>query len=319
MASVRVLSTGARGDHGVYGLGENAGMGIAPGTPAPPHRIGVVVHPSRDLGEAIRVLREWAASSGGSLVQVWVPRTQQRVADEGEAADCDLIVAIGGDGTALVAIQAAARVERPVLGVACGSLGVLTSVAVKELAEALERVDRGDWIARAVPALDVLRDGDISRAAFNDVAIVRSGDGQVRATAYVDGVLFARLAGDGCIVSTPMGSSAYSLAAGGTLVTPGVPAFLLTPLSAHAGSCPPLVIGAGSELRVDVAAGFGGGRVEIDGHVVDDALGTLTFRLRDRAATIVGFSDQEPYLTGLRRRQIVSDSPRILAEDEQLE
>ncbi len=151
--------------------------------------------------------------------------------------------------------------------------------------------------------------------AFNDVVTVRGGQGQVRTTVHLDGVLYARFAGDGWIVSTPVGSSAYALASGGPLLAPGTNAFTLTPLPTHGGFCPPLVAAAGSRLALDTAAGYGGARLEIDGQVVDTRAGRLTVTLRPAAVTIVDFADDEPMLTGLRRRQIIIDSPRILAED----
>jgi NAD+ kinase len=131
----------------------------------------------------------------------------------------------------------------------------------------------------------------------------------------VDGALFGRIAGDGCIVSTPVGSSAYALAAGGPLVAPGAGAYLFTPLPTHGGSCPPFVIAAASELQLDISAGHGGARLEVDGQISDRAVEPMTIGFRPDVARLVTFADQEPFLTGLRRRQIITDSPRIIAED----
>ena len=86
---------------------------------------------------------------------------------------------------------------------------------------------------------------------------MRAGIGQLRVTSRVNGVLFTRLAGDGCIVSTPIGSSAYALAAGGPLLAPETDAYVLTPLPTHGGSRLPLVIGAGSRLELELSAGLG--------------------------------------------------------------
>jgi NAD+ kinase len=169
-------------------------------------------------------------------------------------------------------------------------------------------------VAAPAPALEIARQEAASLFAINDVAILRTGAGQVRTIARVDGILFSRLAGDGCIVSTPVGSSAYALAAGGPLIGPGTTAYLFTPLCTHGGFCPPLVIGADSELRLDTTPGHGGTRLEVDGQVAGTQVGPLTIRLRPAIATMVSFADQEPLLDGLRRR-IVIDSPRILAED----
>jgi NAD+ kinase len=283
-----------------------------------PACIGLVVHPTRKIDAALRELRAWAGLHGAELMQIRATYDQQRVADEGTAEECDLIVAIGGDGTALAAIRAANLNARPVLPVACGSLGILTSVPAPGLVNAIDRFAGGDWIPRLLPGLDITRAGRATLSAINDVAIVRAGVGQVRVAAEVDGQTFARVAGDGCIVSTPLGSSAYALAAGGPLVAPDTDVLLITPLTVHGGSCPPLVVKATSVIRLDATTGFGGARLELDGQVADTVDGPLTISFRRGVATLVGFPDQEPFLAVLRDRRIIIDSPRILAEDAQL-
>jgi NAD+ kinase len=130
----------------------------------------------------------------------------------------------------------------------------------------------------------------------------------------VDGTLFSRLAGDGCIVSTAVGSSAYSLAAGGPLLAPGADAYVLTPLPTHGGSRQALVVAAASELMLDVGTGYGGARLEIDGQVAGTNPHLLTIRLRPGVARLVAYADQEPLFALLRRRGIVADSPRIVAD-----
>lgn len=276
--------------------------------------VGVVVHPSRNIDTPLGRLRTWAGEHGVTVVQVAVPGQHRVVADAGDVGDCDLIVSIGGDGTMLAAIRAAVGADLPVLGVSCGSLGVLTAVAADTLPAALDRFRRDDWTPRVVPALTVARDEGPDLFALNDVSIVRNGIGQVRVTSRVDGVLFNRLAGDGCIVSTVLGSSAYSLAAGGPLLAPGTDAYVLTPLPTHGGSRQPLVVAAASELTLEVTTGVGGARLEIDGQVIDADPHELRIGLRPDVATLVSFPDQEPLFTSLRRRGIIADSPRIVLD-----
>jgi NAD+ kinase len=275
--------------------------------------VGVVVHPSRNIDTPLALLRSWAGEHGVTIVQVAVPGQHRTVAEIGDAAACDLVVSIGGDGTMLAAVHAAVAADLPVLGVSCGSLGVLTAVAADTLPAALDRFEAGDWTQRVIPALTVRSDGP-DLFALNDVSIVRNGIGQVRVTSRVDGVLFNRLAGDGCIVSTALGSSAYSLAAGGPLLAPGTDAYVLTPLPTHGGSRQPLVLSAASELALEVSAGVGGARLEIDGQIAAADPDTLTICLRPGVATLVAFADQEPLFTSLRRRGIIADSPRIVAD-----
>jgi NAD+ kinase len=279
------------------------------------NRVGIVVHPTRDVSEPLGQLERWAEKAGVALVQVAVPGMTREVAPAGDAAGCELIVSIGGDGTMLAAMRAGMGSDRPVLGVACGSLGVLTRVPSGQVAEAMERFSAGDWYARELAALEVQRPGEPELLALNDLVVVRAGIGQIRVTAHVDGVLFGRIAGDGVIVSTGLGSSAYSLAAGGPLLGIDTDGLVLTPLPTHGGAVPPLVVGARSRIELVIGQGFGGARLEIDGQIVEGVPERLHVGLRTRVARIVAFPDREPLLTVLRRRGIIVDSPRVLAED----
>ena len=280
--------------------------------------IGVIVHPSRNIDTPLHDLFAWGEDNGVTVGQVRLAGQDRVVAGEVDAGECDLLVSIGGDGTMLAAIRAASDAGRPVLGVSCGSLGALTTVAGDAVGEALDRVAAGEWEARRLPAIAVTDADGTERFALNDIAVVRGGIGQVRVAVSVDGALFSRLAGDGCIVATPAGSSAYSLAAGGPLLAPGADAFLLTPLPTHGGSRLPLVIGAGSELTLEVACGLGGARLEIDGQLAatePGELAQLRITFRSAVATVVTFADGDSLFASLRRRQIIVDSPRLIADD----
>jgi NAD+ kinase len=278
-------------------------------------RVGILVHPARTIDEPLEAVLGWGEEHGVPVVQIPVPGQDRRVAAPGKPTDCDLIVSIGGDGTMLAGIRAAMDAGLPALGLACGSLGVLTTVHADDARLALDRFAAGDWSPRHVPALAVRRDGRDEIMAINDLAVTRAGIGQVRVFARVDGILYSRLAGDGCIVSTALGSSAYSLAAGGPLLTPEAEAFLFTPLPSHGGSRHSLVVGAGSRLELEVSSGIGGARMEIDGQLTDEPPRSLAVTLRPAAAILVNFSDQEPLFESLRRRRLIVDSPRIVAED----
>lgn len=280
--------------------------------------MGVVVHPTRDVSAPYGELERWAQESGTRLLQVAVTGLTREIAPTGEAAECDLIVSIGGDGTMLAAMREGMSSQRPVLGVACGSLGVLTRVPAGQVAEAMRRFEDGDWHARELAALEIARGDGLPLLALNDVAVVRDGIGQIRVVAHINGVLFGRIAGDGVIVSTGLGSSAYALSAGGPLIGLDTEAFVLTPLPTHGGDVPPVVVGAGARVELQIGQGYGGARLEIDGQIAEGVPERLEITLRTRMARIVAFPDQEPLLTVLRRRGIIVDSPRILAEDERL-
>jgi NAD+ kinase len=282
-------------------------------------RVGVVVHPTRELGQALATVREWAAGGGTDFVQIRTPGQTREVAPPADAADCDLVIAMGGDGTTLAALHAAAPVGRPVLGVACGSLGALTATSADQLEAALDRVAAGDWEPRTLPALVAETDGETRMQALNDLVLVRAGAGQIVVDVEVDGEVFVRFAGDGLVTSTPLGSTAYTLAAGGPMLAPGAAGLVLTPLAPHGGVCPPLVTAAQTELSVRLDPGHGGARVEVDGQVRDHLTSPepVTFRLTydESFAQLVSLGEQETMIAGLRRRRLLVDSPRITARD----
>jgi NAD+ kinase len=283
-------------------------------------RLGLVIHPRRDVAGAFDALAAWSEAHGVDVVQVSAPGQDRHLAPPGDPATCDLLVSLGGDGTTLAALRTAAAVDEPVLGVACGSLGALTAVGAADVAAALDRVVAGDWHARRLPALLVESDGAEPQVAVNDLVIVRQGAGQIAAAVHVDGELFIRFAGDGLVVGTQVGSSAYTLAAGGPVLAPGGEGMVFTPLAPHGGCCPPLVTGPGSRLELHVEPGHGGARIELDGQINDHVEPleprTLSVVLRAEHATLVMLDGAEAMLAGLRRRRVLIDSPRMLARDD---
>jgi NAD+ kinase len=278
-------------------------------------QVGLVVHPRRDLDSALAATRAWASRRGVAIGQIRIPGQTRTIAEPVDVASCDFVMALGGDGTALAALHVAAPASRPVLAIACGSIGALTSVDSQHLDSALELVLAGDWLPQALPGLNIDAGDTNSAVAINDVAVVRNGTGQVITEIRVDGEVYARTAGDGVIVATPLGSSAYTMAAGGPILLPGANAMVLTPLARHGGVSPPLVVGPESRIGLLVESGYGGSRVEVDGQELAVEALEVTVSLRRGYATMIRLADQEPILAALRRRGLVVDSPRILARD----
>jgi NAD+ kinase len=282
-----------------------------------PRRLALIVHPTRPVDRALAALEGWAGDHGVEVVQLAVDGERHReAAAPGTLAEGDLVVAVGGDGTVLASLRAAAAQDVPVLGVACGSLGALTAVAAEAIAEALDRVWARDWTARSLPALAIGAADAPGDWAANDFVVVRRGAGQLIADVAVDDELYARLAGDGLVVATALGSSAYSMAAGGPVLAAGTAAFVCTPLAMHGGSAPPLVVPADAVVTIEVSPGFGGFDVEIDGRKREGEQRRLRLALHPDKLTLVSFEGSGRGLTGLRKRRLITDSPRVLARDD---
>jgi NAD+ kinase len=279
-------------------------------------RLALVVHPTREVTAPLDTVERWARTHEVEVVQIPTDGGSTReLAAWGELADGDLVVTLGGDGTVLSALRAAAPLGVPVLGVACGSLGALTAVHAERLDEALDRFRAGDWSAHRLPALAIHPSDSAEAWAVNDFVVGRRGAGQVLLDLYVADELYVRLAGDGLIVATPLGSSAYSMAAGGPLLDPKTPAVVCTPIAMHGGSAPPLVVPAGTTVRVEVQESFGGFEIQLDGRT--SPLTDLEYRIEiaEEKVTLVTFSDGEKMLAALRKRGLIADSPRVLARD----
>jgi NAD+ kinase len=280
-------------------------------------RVALVVHPTRRIDQALATLTGWAADHGVDVIQLAVDGARLReVAAPGVIQAGDLVVAVGGDGTVLASLRAAAPQGVPVLGVACGSLGALTAVAADEISEALDSVRAGAWRARSLPALAIGPEDAPDDWAANDFVVVRRGAGQLVADLVVDDELYARVAGDGLVVATALGSSAYSMAAGGPVLTAGTAAFVCTPLAMHGGNAPPLVVPAEATITVDVEPGYAGFEVEIDGRRSTPRGQSFRLTLEPGRTSLVGFGPPGRALAGLRRRRLITDSPRILARDD---
>jgi NAD+ kinase len=282
----------------------------------PPERVALVMHPTRPIDDALDAVQRWAAERGLEVVEIatfgYVDRSG---VPRGEPAPGDLIVALGGDGTVLAALRASAAVAAPVLGAACGSLGALTAVPAEDVGAALDRVYAGDWTPRRLPALAIDAASGAHQWAVNDFVAVRHGTGQLVANVSVDDELYARLAGDGLIVATALGSSAYSMAAGGPVLAADTPAFVFTPLAMHGGSAPPLVVPASSTVRIELHPGFAGFDIEIDGHNKPATDLDYAITLHGDKVALVTFDEEPLRLAALRARGLITDSPRVLARE----
>jgi NAD+ kinase len=277
-------------------------------------RVGVLVHPTRPVEHALDTLRAWTHERGLELLQIRAG-DQPVVAPEGEVQACDLVTALGGDGTVLKALHVAAATRTPVLGVAYGSLGAITSAPEAELRNGLDRFAAGDWIARRLPALKLATADATIEWAINDLVLSRKGGTQLIVDIRVAGELYVRVAGDGVVLATPLGSSAYSMAAGGPLLSADLDALVCTPLAMHGGCAPPLVVAGGHEVTLDAHPSHGGFDLEVDGFECMTTAELFVVTHQPHYTTLVDLGDVKSGLAGLRGRGLIADSPRVLFRD----
>jgi NAD+ kinase len=168
---------------------------------------------------------------------------------------CDLVIVLGGDGTLLSAARAIGNREIPLFAVNLGGLGFLTAITIDELYPELERALRGEHrIGRRKLLHAEVRRGDavVSRyEALNDVVLTKASIARIiDLDTYVDRQFVCAYKADGLIVSTPTGSTAYSLSAGGPIIFPSVPTICLTPICPHMLTYRPVLVPETSEVEV---------------------------------------------------------------------
>jgi NAD+ kinase len=244
-------------------------------TTTPPRRISLVLHPRRDVTKAVEYVEEWARSAGIELAGLDDPRLPAlaKRCDRSEFGhDCDLVLALGGDGTMLGAERVAAPLGVPVLGVNLGRLGYLTEVDAEKLPKALKALEAGAFAVEERAALSATWDDDGTardRVAYNDVVLSRiPGRGQAALALTIDGQLLVRYASDGVIAATPAGSTAYSFAAGGPIVSPQTRAMIVTPDAPHGLFNRAVVLGDDELLGIEVLPTSAPVAVEVDGQLV---------------------------------------------------
>ena len=158
--------------------------------------------------------------------------------DDLDERHLDFVIVLGGDGTLLSAARAVAKSRTPVLGINLGSLGFLTEVQVEELYTMLEAIHQGSQMVedRSMVHCEIFR-GEVciaSYEALNDVVVGKATIARLNhCDVFVDKTFVSGYKADSLIVSTPTGSTAYCLAAGGPILMPSVAAFVITPVSAH--------------------------------------------------------------------------------------
>jgi NAD+ kinase len=241
----------------------------------PVRRAALVLRPGREMHATLEAVRSWAADSGVKLAglagEPRLPEGCDQCSAEALAAGCDAVLALGGDGTMLAALRLGAPHGAPVLGVNLGTLGYLAEIDAAHLDGALNALGRGDFTIEPRVALVFTAEataGLSSNSAYNDIVLSRvPGRGQAALGLRIDNELLVRYSSDGVIVATPMGSTAYSFAAGGPLVSPRAHGMIVTPDAPHGLFNRAVVLADGEHLGIEVLPSSAPLSLELDGQL----------------------------------------------------
>jgi NAD+ kinase len=243
------------------------------------HRIGIAVNPTKAASfPLVKQVIEWLQKQGMTVLLDDAVSHELNLPVESKPLRelprlVDLIVAFGGDGTMLRVAKLMNGSKTPLIGVKVGGLGFLTGVTENEVFSTLEEVLAGRHRIEERMMLDcsvIHSDGSIHReqVALNDVVIQRDAlERMLLLDTYVDNEFLATYASDGLIISTPTGSTAHSLAAGGPIIYPEAEAIVITPICPHMLTNRPLVLSSKQVCRVVVSSENASPGLMIDGQI----------------------------------------------------
>lgn len=184
----------------------------------------------------------------------------------------DAIIVLGGDGTLLSVARLVEGRNIPIIGVNLGGLGFLTEVTLDEIYTTLDKLFKSEFVAdpRLLLKAHVYRQGECVAQSYclNDTVVSKGTQAKmIRLEIFINGQFVTSMRGDGLIIATPTGSTAYSLSAGGPIVNPSVDAMVLTPISPHTLTHRPIVIPAQTKTEVILKSRDEGTMVTFDGQV----------------------------------------------------
>lgn len=236
-------------------------------------RIGLIWNPTKTSGfEVARELRDILAERGLS-VTTGITLAHALGAPElaeGSFEECDLLMVLGGDGTLLSALDYALPKNIPMLGINLGRMGFMTEVDPVNLRRDVSEVLDGNYTIDSRMTLTVAGQNENNYFALNDIVLTRSTP-SVRILSLeieVNGIVVDRISGDGLIVATATGSTAYSLSAGGPIIRPGLDCLVITPICPHTLNTRPVVVSSNDVIKIRVMDDRGGAQAVMDGRKV---------------------------------------------------
>lgn len=215
--------------------------------------IGVVLRPqSPNLKEAYLKIEELFKRNG---INVFLEESSANMIDKSGidfntlCKNVDFLISVGGDGTLIGVVRKSIGYNLPVLGINLGTLGFLTDLKLEELESFIEDLLKNNYTISPRMMIEATINGE-NIMAFNDLVIARKNlSSMLEIRAKIDNKAFNTYFGDGLIVATPSGSTAYNLSAGGPIVYPLTNAFIITPVAAHSLTQRPIVVPADFEIE----------------------------------------------------------------------
>lgn len=282
----------------------------------PPKKFGIWGNTDKDL--FWKVLPEIISWSSHNDMEVYLTTrildhenganlNSRKISSKDDISNLDFMLVLGGDGTFLSLARAIEDRSTPILGIHLGDLGFLAKVTLKDLFPRLDQVNKGHYVVEERILAQASIDKDrkkINQVALNDFVICNGQSHRMlNALVNVDGHMVGNYRSDGLVVSTPTGSTAYSLSAGGPIVTPKVDSLIITPTAAHTLTSRPLVVPASSKIIISFPDTDDAIQFIADGqiHEILDSTCTVEISKSDYNVSLIDFDDTD-YFETLRKK-----------------
>ncbi len=268
-------------------------------------KIGIITKPQAEsASETLQHLFSYLKQRGNKvLVDECIPESINHYFPSGSRDDinrqCDLAIVVGGDGTILSAVRSLTKSNVPLLGINVGRLGFLADISPQELEHALDDILSGHYREeqRFLLECEVVRNDQVifSGDAFNDVVVhIRDVARMIEFETRINDTFVNHQRADGMVVSTPTGSTAYALSAGGPILHATLEAITLVPISPHTLSSRPIVVNADSHIDILVCNTKEGiAQATCDGHLSTDVLVGDQIKIRRKPGHITILHPQQ--------------------------
>jgi NAD+ kinase len=268
--------------------------------------IGIIANVKKELTKrAVEEIINWAGQNGfdfllcEELVSL-VGHREKSLSRDKLGEQSDLLMSLGGDGTMLASARAVGQHQTPILGINLGGVGFLTEINCNDLSNTLGKLKRGDYFIekRMVLQTEVDEAGKLDQYALNDVVLDKGEVARLFLMhLYLQDEFICSYSADGLIISTPTGSTAYCLAAGGPIINPRMNAIIVSPICPHTLATRPIVFSENETLKVVVELSSRQAVLTIDGQVAFNLKSgsSVSIRKAEHSVNLIKFRDRSFY------------------------
>ncbi len=244
-------------------------------------RFLIVTNDGKDIRQTVTRKVAKLLEEAGKVYTLCQKDENKKIIKSSVPKEVDCAIVIGGDGSLIEAARLFRKKEIPILGVNMGTLGYLTEVEVGGIDAAMEQLLSGDYVLERRMMLKGIFEDGRSDVSLNDIVVSRKGELHIiHFRLYVNGELLNDYEADGVVLSTPTGSTAYNLSAGGPIVEPTASLIVITPICSHALNTRSIVLSSEDEIVIEIGPGRNGSGEEV--YVAFDGADAVSLKTGDK-------------------------------------